>query len=113
MFKIRVVTNQKSVDAAIEISQINAELQVLEARVKRLEERRKELVHGISTKYGNAFQFYDARERLFQIEFTPRQRRILNQARAIQRLEDNGLAVPMKTSHWIETHVRELQQEEE
>lgn len=111
MFKIRVVTNPKSVDAAIEISQINAELEALNARVKHLEQRRKDLVSRIGSKYGNAFQFYDSRERLFQIEFTPRQRRILNQSRAIQRLEQNNIPVPMTTSHWVETYVRQLQEE--
>lgn len=107
---MKTIKSRAEVNAAIEISQINAKLSALRAEMSELEKKRDRLVYKLARKF-SVFQFRDSLNRLFQITLSPRKREILDREGVEAICEEAGYELPLKTSRWVEARVYEVVEE--
>ena len=104
--KPRLITANRPVNMAVEISQIDDELAELRERMRVLKAKKEGLVNKLSSKYGKQFQFRDGNDKLFQVDFTPRKREYLDEELAREIIDEAGYEIPIKTARWLDAKVR-------
>jgi len=105
---MKFVSSATLTDRANQLDATQRKISRLERQLKALKDEERGLVDYLYKRHHQeSFTFSPVRGRYLKaLEFSPRQRKILDQAKARARLLENGLKVPVKTSSWVEAIVR-------